>query len=427
MDTTGSAGGVFDDLVGQERVVEELRGAVVAAAAVARGGRTNARTNTGGSDVPAGSMAQAWLFTGPPGSGRSNAARSFAAALQCPHSVSDGCGHCDHCHQVLAGTHADVEVVQPAGLSYKVGWTRQLVLRAAKAPSGGAWQIVLFEDADRCTEQAANALLKAIEEPPPRTIWLLCSPSPDDLVATIRSRCRQVSLRTPPSSAVAEVLTRRDGVDESTAAFAARAAQGHVGRARRLATDEDARRRREEVLGIPMALQRLDGCLDAAARLVDSAKAESDAATKELDAAETGELRQALGDQSGGQGTAKRLPRGSATALRELEDRQKSRATRVQRDALDRALLDLAGFYRDVLVVQLGASVELANLGCSGDLRTVAEGSPPEATLRRLDAIMDGRERLAANANPRLTVEALMLTLRAPFASRAQRDGAGKR
>src|SRR5262245_3912231 len=165
-------------------------------------------------------MTHAWLFTGPPGSGRSVAARAFAAALLCP---DRGCGHCASCHQVLSGTHADVEVVRPAGLSYGVRETRELVLRSASSPTAGRWRVVLFEDADRSTEQAANALLKAIEEPPARTIWLLCAPSASDLTPPILSRCRLVTLRTPATGAVAEIL-EREGVGKAEALEAARAA-----------------------------------------------------------------------------------------------------------------------------------------------------------------------------------------------------------
>lgn len=380
--------GVYDDLVGQESVVDQLRSAVRDASRAARGG-----------------VAHAWLFTGPPGSGRSVAARAFAAALQCPDA---GCGHCAACHQVLAGTHADVEVVRPAGLSYGVKETRALVLRAAAAPTGGRWQIVLFEDADRATEQAANALLKAIEEPPPRTVWLLCAPSPDDLVVTIRSRCRLVTLRTPSSSAVSEVLVRRDGIAPEVAAPAARAAQGHIGRARRLATDEQARQRREEVLAVPNRLTGLGQSIETAAALVAAAEEEAAATTEGLNAAETSALRQALGESAKG-----RLPRGTAGALKELEDRQKSRATRVKRDALDRALLDLASRYRDVLMVQLGAQVELVTAEQPDQLRSAAGSCAPELTLRRLEAIMQCRERLEANANPLLAVEAMAVALQA--------------
>src|SRR5258708_4101750 len=219
--------GVFGDLVGKDAIVAELRAAAAAASAVLRG-----EPNTG--------MTHTWLFTGPPGSRRSVAARAFAAALLCP---DGGCGHCPSCHQVRAGTHADLLLVRPDGLSYGVKQTRNLVLRAAGVPSGGRWQVVLFEDADRATEQAANALLKAIEEPPPRTVWLLCAPSAEELVTTIRSRCRLVVLRTPPAEAIARVLSA-EGVAPDRALTAARAAQGHIGRARRLATDPEAAARR---------------------------------------------------------------------------------------------------------------------------------------------------------------------------------------
>ncbi|MEU6039782.1 DNA polymerase III subunit delta' [Actinomadura sp. NPDC047616] len=388
---------VWDDLVGQDPVVAQLRSAVEA---------TMAGQAAGDAGGGAGKMAHAWLFTGPPGSGRSAAARAFAAALQCSETPR-GCGHCASCHQVLQGTHADVEVVRPSGLSYGVRETRELVLRASSSPSGGRWQIVLFEDADRATEAAANALLKAIEEPPPRTVWLLCSPSPEDLVMTIRSRCRLVTLRTPPVAAVADVLVRRDGIDPATAEAAARAAQGHIERARRLATDEQARRRREQVLAVPRRLTSVAPAVTAAEALVKAAEEEAKATTEELNESETAALRQALGESAKG-----RMPRGTAGALKELEDRQKSRATRVKRDALDRALLDLAYYYRDVLVLQLGAGSELVNADIAAELRTAAAAGTPEDTVRRLDAIMECRERLDANVNPLLAVEALTLALR---------------
>ncbi len=380
---------VYDDLVGQGPVIEQLQSAARAGA--------EALTGVGG-----GGMTHAWLFTGPPGSGRSVAARAFAAALLCP---DQGCGHCASCHQVLSGTHADVEVVRPAGLSYGVRETRALVLRAASSPTAGRWRIVLFEDADRSTEQAANALLKAIEEPPARTVWLLCSPSPDDLVITIRSRCRLVTLRTPPAAAVADVLIRRDGIEPGVAEEAARAAQGHIGRARRLATDAEARRRRADVLDVPGRLTGVGAAVMAAESLVRAAEAEAKAASSERDTEETVALRQALGESAKG-----RMPRGTAGAMKELEDRQKSRATRMKRDALDRALLDLASYYRDALVVQLGTGVELVNTDRARELRSA--GGSAETTLRRLEAIMHCRERLEANVNPQLAVEALAVSLR---------------
>jgi DNA polymerase-3 subunit delta' len=381
-------------------VVEQLEGAAAAASAMLAGQRPDP-----------GAMTHAWLFTGPPGSGRSVAARAFAAALLCP---SGGCGECASCHQVQAGTHADLLLIRPEGLSYGVKQTRDLVLRAAGQPTGGRWQIVLFEDADRCTEQAANALLKAIEEPAPRTVWLLCAPSAEDLVTTIRSRCRVVTLVVPASSAVAKVLVERDGIEPVRALAAARAAQGHVGRARRLATDPSAAKRRADVLRVPLQATSLGPALSLAAALVRTAEDEAKAVTEGQDEPERNALRQAFGEGSTGKGVAKAM-RGMAGAMKDLEDRQKSRATRVKRDTLDGALLDLAVFYRDILMLQLGADVELANadteLANGADLRQVAAASSPESTLRRLQAIMHCRERLTLNVAPLLAVEEMTLSL----------------
>ena len=374
---------VFDELAGQDAVVAQLRSAL------------------------AGPMTHAWLFTGPPGSGRSVAARAFAAALLCE---TGGCGVCPSCRQVRAGTHADLLLVRPEGLSYGVRQTRDLVLRAAGAPSGGRWLVVLFEDADRCTEAAANALLKAIEEPAPRTDWLLCAPSAEDLVPTIRSRCRVVTLRVPTSSAVAAVLEERDGIDPERALAAARAAQGHVGRARRLATDPSAAERRAAVLRVPVSATSVGAALAAAAALVGTAEEEAKAVTEQLDEPEREALRRAFGEGSTGKGVAKAM-RGMAGAMKDLEDRQKSRATRVKRDTLDGALLELAAFYRDVLMLQCAADVELANADRLTDLRRLASQSPPETTLRRIEAVMRCRERLTLNVAPLLAVEEMTLSL----------------
>ncbi|GAA3220806.1 DNA polymerase III subunit delta' [Actinocorallia longicatena] len=380
---------VFDDLVGQEEVVAQLRTAVESARSGASG------------------MTHAWLFTGPPGSGRETAAAAFAAALQCRENPA-GCGHCADCHQVLQGTHADLEVVRPQGLSYGVKATRELVLRAASSPSGGKFQIVLFENAERSTEAAANALLKAIEEPPPRTIWLLCAPTPDDLVTTIRSRCRLVTLRVPRTEAVAGVLHQREGVDPVLAGQIAQAAQGDLDRARLLAHDPEVRKRRSLVLDLPARLTTVGAAVMAAETVVKAAEGDALAVTEALNEAETGSMRKALGESEKG-----RMPRGTAGAMKELEDRQKSRATRLKRDSLDRTLLDLASFYRDVLTLQLGSGVHLVNADRDPELRTFATRTRPESTVRRLDAIMACRERLSANVNPLLAVESLMLALRA--------------
>jgi DNA polymerase-3 subunit delta' len=376
-------GSVFDRLAGQDEVAAQLRAA-----------------------AESGGLTHAWLFTGPPGSGRSVAAGAFAAALLCP---DQGCGHCASCRQVAAGTHPDLLLVRPDGLSYGVKQTRDLVLKAASSPVYGGWRIVLFEDADRATEQAANALLKAIEEPPPRTIWLLCAPSAADLPVTIRSRCRLITLRTPPTDAVAAIL-RAEGVSEETALDAARASLGHIGRARRLATDPAAARRRGEVLAMPGRLTGLGAAFAAAAALVQAAEAEAAATTEALDTPERDALKLAYGEGSTGKGVATAI-RGAAGALKELEDRQKSRATRIKRDALDLALLDLAAFYRDVLAIQVGADVELANASREPDLRAIAVASTAATTVRRIEAVMTCRERLAASVAPLLAVEELALAL----------------
>jgi DNA polymerase III subunit delta' len=389
---------VWDDVVGQPDAVAVLQAAAVAAERVVAGD-------------PGGGMTHAWLFTGPPGSGRSVAARAFAAALQC---ADHGCGTCSECRTALAGTHADVHRVVPEGLSIAVQEMRAIVRTAARRPSAGRWQVVLIEDADRLTEAASNALLKAVEEPPHRTVFLLCAPSthPDDVSATIRSRCRVVPLRTPPPEAIAEVLVRRDGVPPDRAAWAARAAQGHVGRARRLAVDPDARARRSAVLSLPASLRSLSAALLAADGLVTAAEDEAKAISGGLDGPEEEALRLALGAGGTGKGAAA-AARGSAGALKDLERRQRSRATRTQRDALDRALIDLAGFYRDVLAVQFGSGVPAAHPDFEDEVRTVAGSMTPAQALTKLDAILACRTELELNVKPRIAVDALAAALRA--------------
>jgi DNA polymerase-3 subunit delta' len=415
----GSAG-VFGSLVGQEEAVETLRRAAAAAAAIVDAEAGGER----GAGAPAestGAMTHAWIFTGPPGSGRSVAARAFAAALQC--QTGTGCGSCPGCHTTLTGTHADVRFVVPEGLSIGVGEMRALVLRAASAPTGGRWQVLVVEDADRLTEQAGNALLKAIEEPPPRTVFLLCTPSthPDDISVTIRSRCRVVPLRQPSAAAVASVLRSRDAVAADVAEWAAAAAQGHVGRARRLARDPDARARRDAVLAVPRRLTGIGACFDAANALIEAAEAEAAASVAEVDAAERAALETALGAGGTGRGAAGAI-RGAAGQLRELERRQKSRATRAQRDALDRALVDLAGFYRDVLAVQFAelsgrtgrpsaAPVPAVHVDAAETAAAAARRWTPESTLRRLEAVLACRQAIEANVKPRIAVEAMMLSL----------------
>jgi DNA polymerase-3 subunit delta' len=308
---------------------------------------------------------------------------------------------------VLGGTHADVEIVNTRQLSIGVDDTRALVARAARHPSGGRWQIMLIEDADRLTERAGNALLKAIEEPTPRTIWLLCAPALEDVLPTVRSRCRHLSLRTPSTAAVTDVLVRRDGIDPAMASFAARAAQGHIGRAKRLATDEEARLRRHDVLRLPLSLNDLGAALEAAAALVKAATEEAQETGAPVDLDETEQLRRALGAGTTGRG----MVSGAAAQLKELEKQQKARATRLKRDALDRALVDLASFYRDVLAVQVGADVELVNEEMRETVVGIARSSTPETTLQRIDAVLAARDAIGASVAPLLAIEALTVAL----------------
>jgi DNA polymerase III subunit delta' len=375
---------VWDEVVGQPAAVAELGAAASEPSA----------------------MTHAWLFTGPPGSGRSVAARAFAAALQCP---LHGCGECVSCRTVMAGTHSDVREVVPEGLSISVRSMRQLVQSAARRPATGRYQVLIITDADRLTENAANALLKSIEEPPDQTIFLLCAPSdhPDDVAVTIRSRCRPVPLRTPSVPAIADVLVRRDGIDADTAAWAASVAGGHVGRARRLARDPAARVHREQVLGLPLRVRNLGDAFAVAGDLVRDAKAEASELSESRDAAERAELGVAMGAGGTGKGVAA-AARGAKAAERDLERQQKSRNTRTQRDALDRALVDLAGFFRDTLVVGSGAQVPLTHPDREADVRRAATDWSPESVLRRLEAVLDCRAALEENVKPEIAVEAMM-------------------
>ncbi|MFF3817214.1 DNA polymerase III subunit delta' [Streptomyces bluensis] len=398
---------VWDDLVGQERLSAQLEAAARDADAI---------VTAASADAPppeASKMTHAWLFTGPPGAGHTTAARAFAAALQCvsPDRAlggTPGCGFCDGCHTALVGTHADVTTVAAVGSQILVEDMRDTVRKSFTAPANGRWQTILVEDAERLNEKSANAVLKAVEEPAARTVWLLCAPSLDDVLPTIRSRCRHVSLLTPSVDAVADMLVRREGIEPDVAAAAARATQGHIDRARRLATDPRARERRAAVLKVPLRVEDIGGCLRAAQELVDAATEASKQLAEELDVKETEELKAALGASQGG-----RLPRGTAGVMKDLEDKQKRRRTRAQRDSLDLALTDLTGFYRDVLALQLGSRVALANTEAHDTLERLARATTPESTLRRIDAIAACRDALERNVAPLLAVEAMTVALRA--------------
>lgn len=370
---------VWDELVGQEPVVAALRDVV--------------------DDAPS-RMTHAWLFTGPPGSGRSNAARAMAAALQCD---AGGCGHCEACTMASNGTHPDIAVVRTDGLSIGVDVAREYVRKAALRPALGRWQVLIVEDADRLTDQAANALLKAIEEPAPKSVWMLCATAVEDVVITIRSRCRPVLLRTPPVDAIAELLATRDGIDPVAARAAASASQGHIGRAKVLATDAHAQQRRRDILAIPIRVTTLGECLAAAQEIVEAAAARASEVADEADQSEAAGLRESWGVEDRG-----RRPAGYAGALSALEKDQKRRRTRLARDAIDGVLIDLLAFCRDVVAEQLAPGSQLVNADFADEIARAASSWTPEATLRRIDAIVECRTALDANAAPQLALEHMM-------------------
>ena len=376
---------VWRDVIGQDAAVATLQRAATTPAA----------------------MTHAWLLTGPPGSGRSVAARAFAGALECP---QHGCGECRECRTALDASHADVDVVATEGLSIKVEEARDLVQLAARRPSVGRYRVIVVEDADRLTERAADALLKALEEPAPRTVWMLCAPSVEDVIITIRSRSRHVRLRTPSVHAVAELLTRRDGVDPPMALYAARAAQSHVGLARRLARDEHARIRRHDVITMATKITGVGEAVGAAADIVQIAQDEAAAASGERDAAERTRLLEVLGADP----TARTQPPHVRSQLSALEKEQKTRATRFTRDVVDRALVDLLSVYRDALVLRTGAGSALVNEDSRQVVSRVADVLAPEQILVAMDAIGTARERIGANVAPLLALEAMALSLRLP-------------
>jgi DNA polymerase-3 subunit delta' len=379
---------VFDDLVGQEQIVEVLQGAVSAARL------------SNDSQV----MTHAWIFTGPPGSGRSSAAIAFALALICS---KNGCGTCRDCHAAKTNGHPDVELFLSEGMSIKVDEVRELLSRVTWAPSMSDWRVVVMEDADRLTEPAANALLKAIEEPGNRTVWLLCAPTLHDVLPTIRSRCRHLQLHTPSLEAVANTLVTREHIEPKLAKFAARVSEGHIGRAKYFATNEHRRSNRKIILQLPLQLESLAAAFRAAQKLLELATSEANASTDKRDAREIEKLQEAYGNGATGRGMAS----GAVKAVKELEREQKARSSRMVRDCIDGALLDITSFYRDVMMVQIGKSASVTNIDILQLIEGYAEKSHPHAIVNKINAIMDARIILASNAAPLLTCEALFCRL----------------
>jgi DNA polymerase-3 subunit delta' len=382
---------VWGELVGQSAAIDVLSHAAHAAATGSAG------------------MTHAWLITGPPGSGRSNAARAFAAALLTP---DEGAADTPAARRALAGTHESMTVMSTQKALITIDEVRELVGTAQTAPVNADWRVMIIEDADRMTERTSNVLLKSIEEPPPATVWILCAPSPEDVLTTIRSRCRNVNLRIPPVQAIADLLVSRDGVDPERARWAAAAAQNHIGRARYLARDQEAALDREHVLGIPGRLKSVGATVRLAAKMVDLAQERAAARTAERNAQERSRLLTTLGVEEG-----KPAPPALRAQVKRLEEEQKRRDARARSDELDAMLLELLSLYRDVLLFQLGRTDGWINLGSEERIRKLAQDGDAESTLKRIDVLGLARRRLQTNTAPLLIMEAAFIGLSNPWLS----------
>lgn len=367
----------WDDLTGQDAAIEALRSAAAE-----------------GSEA----MTHSWLVTGPPGSGRSNLAYAFATELL------GGATDPRVAAQVDARSHPDLAVLATDRVIISIDEVRHLVAQSQFSPSVAPYRVIVIEDADRMTERTSNVLLKALEEPPPRTVWILCAPNAADLIPTIRSRVRTVRLRVPTVAEVAALLERRDGIPADLAARAAREAQSHIGMAHRLATDQDARERRARSLDIALGVGSISGAVLAADKLVAVATDDAKALTIERDQAEREAALRSLGIEPGGT-----VPPALRSQLKALEEDQKRRATRSVRDGIDRVLVDLTSLYRDILTVQLGAGVDLVNEAIRDRIEEAARASTPERMLAALDAIALARRRIEGNMPPAMALEAMLI------------------
>ncbi|GAA1465342.1 DNA polymerase III subunit delta' [Microbacterium thalassium] len=345
-------------------------------------------------------MTHAWLITGPPGSGRSNLAYAFAAAL-----IADP-GDEAAMRQVLARTHPDLTSLRTEQVIIRIDEARRLVERAYFAPSIGRHRVIVVEDADRMAERTSNVLLKALEEPPEHTVWVLCAPSEADLLPTIRSRVRTLRLNEPEVADVARLIVERTGAAPDVAEQSARLAQRHIGMAQRLATDADPRTRRDQTLRAVLQVRSVTDAVETAGHIVQAATDDAKALTVERDEAERAQLRRTLGVAEGAA-----LPPAVRSQLTALEDEQKRRATRSLRDGIDRVLTDLQSMYRDVLMLQFGRDEALINRELEPHLRQVAEAWSPDRTLVVVDRIAETRRNLEQNVAPTLALESMLVTV----------------
>ncbi len=372
---------VWQELLGQPEAIEQLR-------------RVVADKNSG--------FQHSWLFTGPAGSGRSTLARAFAAALQCD---QDGCGECSSCRLIAADAHPDVRMLVTDKVIISIEEVRQLVQFAALGSSVGKYRIVIIEDADRMSERTSNVLLKALEEPQERTVWILCAPSAADMLPTIRSRTRNVVLRLPSTEEVAQLLVQRDGVKEELALASARQAQQHVGMARRLALSPDARTRRMDTLRELVSIKNLSGAMATAERLLAIAKKDAESSSDEKNEQERAKLLKAYGIEEG------KIPPNLRSEFKQLEENQKRRNTRAMRDGIDRILTDMESLFRDILSLQLGAEAPLINEELRSEIEQRAQATSAENSINVLEAITLSRSRLESNVRDLVVLESLCTKL----------------
>ncbi len=372
---------VWQELLGQPEAIDQLR-------------RVVEDKNSG--------FQHSWLFTGPAGSGRSTLARAFAAALQCE---KNGCGDCTSCKLIAADAHPDVRMLATDKVIISIEEVRQLVQFAALGSSLGEYRIVIIEDADRMTERTSNVLLKALEEPQPKTVWILCAPSAADMLPTIRSRTRNVVLRLPSTEEVAQLLVQRDDVKEDLALASSRQAQQHVGMARRLALSADARKRRMDTLREIIGIKNLSGAMATAERLLGFAKKDAESSSEEKNLQERTKLLEAYGIED------EKIPANLRSEFRQLEENQKRRNTRALRDGIDRIFTDMESLFRDILSLQLGTNSQLINQELAEEIQLRASSTSAENSIGVLEAISTARSRIDANVRDLVVLESLCTKL----------------
>ena len=379
---------VWDSLVGQKPVIDML-------SRIAQGDPSQ--------------ITQSWLICGPPGSGRSNMARAFAAALESPdHGMSAEPTRVTQ--QVLAGTHPDVTVLTTNKVTIGIDQVREIITTSEQMPATAPWRIIIIEDVDRMLERTTNVLLKEIEEPAEHCIWLLCAPSAQDVLPTIRSRTRIVNLAVPSTQAVAGFLTSTTNVEPKVAQRAARLAEGHIGIAKLYATDERVMSDRDELVVGVLNLARASDAVLLAGNLIDNAKAQAEADANRITAGQEAEFR-----RINGRAPSDRIPpklRGAFNQIAKKDD-VKRLVTRRTRDVLDRALNSIASIYRDVAVLQNNAedSVGLINLENRSSITELSVRLNRAGAVTRLDEVAHARKRLAGNGNPLLVFESLFCAL----------------